>query len=392
MRFKERAAEAWAAFNEWRLKGWPFRVVVLLLIFAVPLYERLSGNELMAKLVGYAIESTMMNCEPKLANAKYHYYKIRDIQALRYDIKSYFETGSYAEGVMDGEEFAILRLEGINPADLRRPSTYAYASSARMERLADFAKRYAIVSPNYSVKELRKRAFFAAQAEVQMDNAPAKAEIAECFKFSSRLEDAGTFGFWKNGWEEFAYVLLDFLAYLSPLQTLGLWLLLCFLLSSYLSTRVNGSIKAPACLGLPLLATLCCFAIGNYERISFYFQSPSGSCFATAFFLFVLASSLKGMKGGLSLAQIRSIALAAIAAWLAISIVADSYFISDYLRMRSDWDYLCSCVFNGRGIGSLILPPWSYKPDLSLSITEFSVLCSVLGVLIMALMFFFKRR
>jgi len=37
-------ARAWQGFNTWRRKRWPFRLLVLLLIFAWPVGERLGGR------------------------------------------------------------------------------------------------------------------------------------------------------------------------------------------------------------------------------------------------------------------------------------------------------------------------------------------------------------
>ena len=359
MSFTETTAKAWTAFKKWRVDGWPFRVVVLLLIFAMPIYESLSGDSIIKRLVANAVEAILMDSEPRLANAKAHYYNVRDIHNLRFAIRSHFDMNH--DGILDTNEFMLLRLDGMNPSDLFKTSIYANASAAEMEFLASFAKRYDIVPNSYNAKELRKQALYAGLAEVQLDDAQGKAEIAEMLSSHFDPNNLKTWDSWKRGSEDFLYSILDLLSDLSPLQTPIAWLLFCCLGSAVISTKAKNWRKTPLCVGIPLLITfgLMAFNLGN---MLFSTVNIEATCLKIALLILVVASALKGMKMTLTSGRFLDITFWTLIAWIAMAVIAGSGFCTDSLRMNGIWEYFCSCVLFGHGMGNYIIPssvlPW----------------------------------
>jgi hypothetical protein len=284
MQLRQTLSKAWTSFNEWRVKGWPVRVIILLLIFSPVLYERVSGDYLISRLVGIAVEAIFNDCEPKLSSAITHYYNVRDIQRLRSAIRVHFDVGT-PEGDY-GYDPLFLRLEGISPAELSKPSTYANASFAEAERLAKFAKRYAIVRQSYSVKELRKEAFYAAQAEVQAMNKNAKDEIAATLVPPS--PDYSDWTTWRNGIWMFVFGILEVVFYFAPFSITSLLIITAFFLAGFLSFAMKHR-TAGKFFSIGIAMALEAMLV-TYVRFDKYV--------AIALLLLMLAASLKGARVG----------------------------------------------------------------------------------------------
>jgi len=162
--------KAWNAFNGWRKKYWLGRIIIMLAIFSCPIYERLRGDWIITDLVAIACKGIFATSIPQSENALCRYYKFDEKTRLRKLIFTYADLNH--DGRLDNRELDILRSKSVNTGLITgNPLHTDY------RKTADAAKKLKLVSPLYSARKERMKAFYAAHMENENFYRPLKAEV-----------------------------------------------------------------------------------------------------------------------------------------------------------------------------------------------------------------------
>jgi hypothetical protein len=310
---------AWRGFNRWRRKHWLTRVIVLLLIFSPWFAGMLNPRGLLiTRLVRIAIEAIQVSSEPSLAHNLTRYYRLEEAERLRLSL--WHELDGNHDGVLDAAEGIRTEATGLDPAQLTCPVT-----QADPEQLAAAAKRLAVVPPSYSLTEVYKRTWFAAQAETERLMAPSHQRIEALLRTH---EERLNYLEWET-WERGVYLFIERL-----IQVLGppRQALVCFL--SYFLVGGIGSLTVsrhrPA-------AGLCCglliAAIALLVRWGLPFLSPSWDWLYWAGY--ALLACAVGYAGGKAASHVTHRAMAALGGIVLLGLVLVGYGATYGLALRA---------------------------------------------------------
>ncbi len=160
----------WPAFNKWRKTRWPFRVLVIVLIFGFPLFERVRGHLLISDLVEIACRAIYIGYIPQAEHALCRFYKASEANRLHTMIVRYADANMNA--TLDADEMSFLREEGCDLREIRKRGT-----RADLEILARDARKLGLLPKAYSAKKARRAAFFTARCETEMEFDPQISEV-----------------------------------------------------------------------------------------------------------------------------------------------------------------------------------------------------------------------
>ena len=113
--------KSWSSFNKWRKKYMLIRIIILLAIFSLPIYERLRGHWLITDLVRYACTGIFAASIPQSEYALCRYYKFREKARLQKLIFTYTDTNH--DGKITAEETELIKKAGIDPKILMLKNT-----------------------------------------------------------------------------------------------------------------------------------------------------------------------------------------------------------------------------------------------------------------------------
>ena len=169
----------WDAFNDWRKRYWVIRVILLLLIFSSPIYERvICGKWLIVQLVEYACDGVFIQSTPSTETAVYRYYKFQEKKRIQRLIFLYADSNH--NKILDPNEIKFLTQKGVNLELLSKNPLHL-----DIYKIAKIAKRLDLLPKSYSPKEECKKAFYAALAEVENFNKPLKREVYSLLEASN---------------------------------------------------------------------------------------------------------------------------------------------------------------------------------------------------------------
>ena len=140
--FKTVCRKAWKAFNSWRKRGMWFRVTILLIIFSVPLCERLMTVDhvpLINELVWTACRAIRAASEPKVMSAHLRYLHVRESRQLQAKLQGKVKSGDLQ---LSPEELKLLTQNTVD---------------ANYNELFALAKRVKLIPENITLSQ-KKRA------------------------------------------------------------------------------------------------------------------------------------------------------------------------------------------------------------------------------------------
>ena len=140
-KFKPTCKKIWQAFNSWRKKGMWFRVTVLLIIFSVSLYERLSTKNhvpLINELVWTACRAIRDASEPRVISAHLRYLHVKKSRQLQKQLRSEYNAGRLK---LNKNELELLNANTLN---------------ANYNQLFAIAKKAKIVPGNLSLRQSKR--------------------------------------------------------------------------------------------------------------------------------------------------------------------------------------------------------------------------------------------
>lgn len=216
-RRREGLRKAWLAFNRWRRRRWPVRVVVLVLMGSYYFFS----HSIIIKLMRITIDGIFLGFEPELVVSGARVYKAAEADRLRRSLTIYLDVD--ASGRLDGDEAARAREIGLGPADLK-----SSALDLDLNVLVTAARRGGLVPAHYTAKCVRRAAFFTALGETEAFLRPWKAEIDGFMADAYRVPGNWTLRSWCVA--AFWYVCIG-MAFLGVADwvTAVAWLLFCCL-------------------------------------------------------------------------------------------------------------------------------------------------------------------
>ena len=140
-KFKPACKKIWQAFNTWRKRGMWFRVTVLLIIFSVPLYERLSTKNhvpLINEWVWTACRAIRAASEPRVTSANLRYLHVQRSRQLQKQLLVEYNAGRLN---LNKNELELLNANTLN---------------ANYNQLFAIAKRAKLVPVNLSLSQAKR--------------------------------------------------------------------------------------------------------------------------------------------------------------------------------------------------------------------------------------------
>jgi hypothetical protein len=181
------ARTVWSAFNRWRKRHWPFRVIMLLILFAVWLVDA----PILPRLVRNAIDSILAASEPAMMDAIYRSNKVNAARRLRNALVAKLDKDE--DGVFNDSERERAVALGLAPDQLfAKPFRYD------LSEIVAAAQRSDLVPPSYTARVIRKAAWRAAQAETEEIMTPEREEIDSMLVWY-RVPNYLEWATWKRG-------------------------------------------------------------------------------------------------------------------------------------------------------------------------------------------------
>jgi len=171
-KFKPACKKIWKAFNGWRKRSMWFRVTVLLIIFSVPLYERLSTKNhvpLINELVWTACRAIRAGSEPKVTSAHLRYFHAQKSRQLQKQLLAEYNAGRLSLNVNElkllsqntlktnyNKLFVLAKRAKLIPANLSLSQT----KRAMLDKSLKFtAKRYDLEWEDVKQQVMREHHF-----------------------------------------------------------------------------------------------------------------------------------------------------------------------------------------------------------------------------------------
>ncbi len=223
-------ARAWRSFNTWRRERWRFRLLLLLLIFGLPVSDRLFGwPDGIQGLMRIATDAIYFSGAPKAQHYYYVYYRAQDASLLRHLL--WRELDRNGDGVLDAGERQRARAAGLDVSQFTVPVT-----EADLDQLVAAAHALHLVPSWYTAGSARRQAFYAARAEAEEFGADWRRKVDAKFAQAAAWPDYTKWATWKRGISEFAESLLP----LIYLFGVGIWLLIWFLTAFAAAAQVKS--------------------------------------------------------------------------------------------------------------------------------------------------------
>jgi hypothetical protein len=213
--------KSWRAFNRWRKRYLWIRLLFLLLFGAYVCRE--AFFPVTPRLHRFYTEQLFAEYEPGVVDALARSRKVRLARQLQVALGRTADRDG--DGVLSEDESNSLRDFALQPEEIWKKSVHA-----DLARLMAACHRAGLLPKSYTLRVARGEARFAAVAEVENLNRPAREEIDEFLKVWE-MPDYSRLETWKRG------VMLFFRWLEIPVLTLGrprtvvVWLLFCFFLS-----------------------------------------------------------------------------------------------------------------------------------------------------------------
>jgi hypothetical protein len=202
----------WHGFNRWRCRRWHVRVLILLLIFSSPLYERLSGDLLIVRLTRIACDAVQLASQPSVAWYKARYYRSQEFHRLQWMLRREFDSNR--NGQIEPAEADRASKEGIESGLLTRPSV-----DADLGEIADMAKQIGLLPLDYSAAGMEWQAYCRARAEADLMDRRERREIDALLERRDRWPDYTRWKTWERGLAYFLQGLDGMVSALAPAGT-----------------------------------------------------------------------------------------------------------------------------------------------------------------------------
>ena len=140
-KFKAVCKKIWQGFKSWRKKGMWFRLTVLLIIFSVPLYERLITKNhvpLINEFVWIACRAIRAASEPRVISAHLRYLHVQKSRQLQSQLREKVQNGNLR---LNTDEMKLLNANTLN---------------ANYNKLFELAKRTGIIPANISLRQTKR--------------------------------------------------------------------------------------------------------------------------------------------------------------------------------------------------------------------------------------------
>ena len=256
------ARTVWSAFNRWRKRHWPLRVIILCLF----LVHALVDGWPMSFAVNTACKAILAESEPAMTDAIYHSNKANAARRLRNALVAKLDKDE--DGVFNDSEGERAVALGLDPDQLfAKPFRYD------LSEIVAAAQRADLVPPSYTARAIRKEAWRAAQAESEEIMAPEREKI-ESFITWYRVAD---YLDWRT-WERAFGLLLSEAYY--PWWKLGDPVhLVPGLLAVFLAPAVAAQFVRRKYVALGALAFWLVLAVVTIDRHVYWaFSSPYSVC------------------------------------------------------------------------------------------------------------------
>ncbi len=212
-------ARAWRGFNTWRRNRRPFRLLVLLLIFGIPVTDLVFGwPDGIVRLVRIAVNAMYLDSAPRVRYHYEEYYNAQNAALLRHLL--WRELDRNGDGVLEASERERARAAGLDPSQLTAPVV-----RADLGHLAAAARALNLVPSWYTARSLQQEASYAARAKAEELDAEWWAQVNARFAEVEAWPDYTKWETWKNGILVFKWTLLESASSLG----VGIWLLVWFL-------------------------------------------------------------------------------------------------------------------------------------------------------------------
>ncbi|MFO8008250.1 MAG: hypothetical protein R6V05_10990 [Candidatus Brocadiia bacterium] len=222
--------EAWQGFNRWRKSRWPVRVLILLIIFSVPLYERLARPPIIVHLVRMACDAITLSSLPTVAYHRQRFYLAREAARLQHALRRELDTDG--NRTLSEEERAGLAAVGLSSGELE-----AKATEADLAVLAEAAKRAGVLPQWYSADEVGWQAWYASQAFAEQMERQARARWQRLLERGDVWPDYTKWATWRSGIRWFTDGVL--LVLLPGGMDALVWYTLCFVAGLAAATFVS---------------------------------------------------------------------------------------------------------------------------------------------------------
>jgi hypothetical protein len=184
---------AWRGFNRWRKKYWLTRVIILLLVFGPTIAEILDPRGLLiTRLVRIAVQAIQLHGESSMVYYRARFYRVEEAQRLQMDLRR--ELDADHDGLLSDAERSRALSAGLAPEQLACP-----AISADLEALGGAARELGLVPSAYSTAEVRRQAWYTAQAEVERFVRPSHDRIEALLRTPEETLDYTKCSTWKRG-------------------------------------------------------------------------------------------------------------------------------------------------------------------------------------------------
>ena len=213
--------KSWRAFNRWRKRYLWIRLLFLLLFGAYVCRE--AFFPVTPRLVRMGAEAILASWEPRLVDCLARLRKVRLARQLQVALGRTADRDG--DGVLNEQEEDWIRGFGLEPEEVREKSVHA-----DLARLMAACHRAGLLPKSYTVRVARRDARFAAVAEVENLNRPARDKIDGILKVWD-MPDYGRWKTWRTGTERLLEYLDEFVFLLGRPRTVAVWLLFCFFLS-----------------------------------------------------------------------------------------------------------------------------------------------------------------
>jgi hypothetical protein len=242
----------WRAFNRWRRRRWHVRVLILLIIFAMPLYEQLANWSIIAELYRIACDAVLVASVPRLEYTLRRYYRTQEAARMQQALALVLDADR--DGALTGAEIAEAERLGLSAEH------FCASSKADLSALISASWRAGLVPPAQTEEELLWKTYYAARGRAEALSRPWYREVKAELEVPREWPDYTDPATWRAGLHYFAGYLLDVLR-----QGAGgpFGLVAWFLLALIVTMAVRGHRPAvgaacgTALVSLLVLAPLC---------------------------------------------------------------------------------------------------------------------------------------
>jgi hypothetical protein len=286
----------WRAFNRWRRGRWHVRVLILLIVFAMPLYEQLANWSVIGELVRAACDAIMVAYVPRLEYTLRKHYRTQEAARMQQALALVLDVDR--DGVLGGAEVAEAERLGVSAEH------FGASSRADLSALISASRRAGLVPPTQTEEELLWKTYYAARGSAEALSRPWRSEVKAELEVPREWPDYTDPVTWQRGAQHFVRCLL-----VVPAAGTGRpsGLILWFLLALMLTMAVRGHRPAAgAACGAALASVL---RLGPLWRAT---RAVSGVLLLQSFGVLCLGTAV-GLGAGRLGARLRDRLVAALA-------------------------------------------------------------------------------